>query len=277
MHPNKKEHSSSASVTSTVADHLDEKKAQNESADIDHPSIGLEPGVAPSVHPHLAPVTPVQFSNELSRQLTLKGVVSREKDVEKGTEYNVVSWEEGDPENPRNWSQARKFWTLAVVSNLCFGVAFGSAIITGDLGGMAAHFHVSSEVINLTVALFVVGFGVGPIIYAPVSESIGRKPVYLLSYLLYFLFTLPSALAQNIGTLIVSRALAGLFASAPMTNVGGTVADMFSLETRGWPMTIFSSVIFVGPVFGPLIGGYLYPAALPSRSLWLRPLPVARL
>lgn len=77
-------------------------------------------------------------------------------------------------------------------------------------------------------------------------------------------FTLPSALAKNIATLLVGRALAGLAASAPMTNVGGTVADIWNIgmhftlyliarfdvicsaEERGTPMAIFSAVIFIG-------------------------------
>lgn len=45
----------------------------------------------------------------------------------------------------------------------------------------------------------------------------------------FTVFTLPSALAKNIATLLVGRALAGLAASAPMTNVGGTVADIWSI------------------------------------------------
>lgn len=46
-------------------------------------------------------------------------------------------------------------------SALCLSVALGSSIVTGDIPGPAEEFHVSEEVVNLTVTLFVVGFGVG--------------------------------------------------------------------------------------------------------------------
>jgi hypothetical protein len=46
-------------------------------------------------------------------------------------------------------------------SSLCLSVALGSSIVTGDIPGPAKEFHVSEEVVNLTVTLFVVGFGVG--------------------------------------------------------------------------------------------------------------------
>jgi MFS family permease len=51
--------------------------------------------------------------------------------------------------------------------------------------------------------------------------------------------------------------IAGLAASAPMTNVGGTLSDIWSPEEKGLPMAIFSSLIFIGPACGPLIGGYI--------------------
>lgn len=76
---------------------------------------------------------------------------------------------------------------------------------TGDLSGTAEGLHVGNEAIYLSITLFVVGFGVGPLIFAPLSEVIGRKPIYLISMTFYFLFTLPSALAQNIATMLAAR------------------------------------------------------------------------
>ncbi|KAF8709206.1 Major Facilitator Superfamily, partial [Rhizoctonia solani] len=152
-------------------------------------------------------------------------------DPELDAKHTLVSWEENDPENPRNLSRLRK-WTITLISSaLCLSVALGSSIVTGDIPGPMEEFQVSEEVVNLTVTLFVVGFGI--------------------------VFTLPSALAPNIGCLIVSRALAGLASSAPMTNVGGTLADIWDVEDRGAAMAVFSSSIFMGPCIGPLIGGFI--------------------
>jgi len=70
-------------------------------------------------------------------------------------------------------------------------------------------------------------------------------------------FNLPCALATNLATLLVSRLIGGLAASAPMTNVGGTLSDIWAPHEKGFPMAIFSSLIFIGPAVGPLIGGYI--------------------
>ena len=76
------------------------------------------------------------------------------------------------------------------------------------------------------MTVFVVGFGVGPMAFAPLSEIIGRRIIYATTLFVALLFTIPGAVAKNIGTLIVTRAIAGIAFSAPMTLVGGTLADL---------------------------------------------------
>jgi len=128
---------------------------------------------------------------------------------------------------------------------------------TGDLPSTAAYLHVSHEAIYLSITLFVLGFGVGPLLFAPLSEMIGRKPVYCISIFFYFIFTLPSCLAKNIATMLAGRMIAGIASSAPMTNVGGSIADVWAVEDRGIPMAIFSMTLFMGPCLGPLFGGWI--------------------
>lgn len=81
--------------------------------------------------------------------------------------YELVTWKIGDPENPKNFSKAYKWYCTMVVAVTCFVVAFNSAVITADLEGVAKEFHVSMEVALLSITVFVVGFGVGtsPIVH----------------------------------------------------------------------------------------------------------------
>jgi multidrug resistance protein len=132
--------------------------------------------------------------------------------------------------------------------------------ITYVVLGVAEEFNVSEEVALLTISLFVVGFGIGPMVFAPLSEIVGRRPIYASTLLLAVIFTIPGCVAQNIQTLLVTRALAGIAFSAPMTLVGGTLADMWRPEERGVPMAAFSAAPFIGPAVGPLVGGFLSDA-----------------
>ncbi|PIB02543.1 putative MFS-type transporter [Cercospora beticola] len=174
----------------------------------------------------------------------------------KPQEYSLVTFVENDPDNPKNWSKAYKWYCTMVVAITCFAVAFNSAVITADLVGPAETFGVSEEVSLLTITLFVVGFGVGPMAFAPMSEILGRRIMYASTLLVAVIFIIPCAVAKNIGTLLVCRAIDGIAFSAPMTLVGGTLADFWRNEERGVPMAAFSAAPFIGPAIGPLIGGF---------------------
>lgn len=171
--------------------------------------------------------------------------------------YELVTFKINDPENPKNWSKAYKWWCTMVVALTCFVVAFDSSVISSDLESMAEEFGVGREVSLLAITFFVIGFGVGPMAFAPMSEILGRRVIYASTLLVAVIFTIPQAVAQNIETLLVTRFIAGLAFSAPMTLVGGTLADMWKNEERGIPMAAFSAAPFIGPGLGPLVGGYL--------------------
>jgi len=96
--------------------------------------------------------------------------------------------------------------------------------------------------------------------FAPLSEVLGRRIIYATTLFLAVIFTIPGCVATNIETLLVTRAIAGIAFSAPMTLVGGTLADLWRNEERGVPMAAFSAAPFIGPAVGPLVGGFLSDA-----------------
>ncbi|KUJ10716.1 MFS general substrate transporter [Mollisia scopiformis] len=184
--------------------------------------------------------------------------------------YKLVTFVPNDPENPKNWSKAYKWYCTMVVAITCFVVAFCSSVVTADILGVEKEFHVSEEVGLLTITLFVVGFGVGPMVFAPLSEVLGRRLIYGSTLLLAVIFIIPCAVSKNIGTLLVCRAIDGIAFSAPMTLVGGTLADLWRTEERGVPMAAFSAAPFIGPAIGPLVGGFLSDAAGWRWLYWIQ-------
>lgn len=107
-------------------------------------------------------------------------------------------------------------------------------------------------------------------VFAPMSEMVGRQLVYGVTLFAAVIFVIPCAVAQNIGTLIVCRAIDGIAFSAPMTLVGGTLADLWRNEERGVPMAAFSAAPFLGPAIGPLVGGFLGDASGWRWLYWLQ-------
>jgi multidrug resistance protein len=107
-------------------------------------------------------------------------------------------------------------------------------------------------------------------VFAPLSEVLGRRLIYGTTLLVAVIFIIPCALAPNIQTLLVCRAIDGIAFSAPMTLVGGTLADLWRTEERGVPMAAFSAAPFLGPAIGPLIGGFLSDAAGWRWLYWIQ-------
>ena len=81
-------------------------------------------------------------------------------------EYKLVTFEIDDKENPKNWSKVYKWYCTMLIAMVCFIVALASSIVTADIAGVSEEFGVSDEVSLLTVTLFVIGFGVGPMVFA---------------------------------------------------------------------------------------------------------------
>ncbi|KAK4171374.1 major facilitator superfamily domain-containing protein [Triangularia setosa] len=185
-------------------------------------------------------------------------------------DYKLVTFAPGDPDDPKNWSKAYKWYITMVVAVTCFVVAFCSSVVTAGVGGVEESFGVSHEAALVPISVFVVGFGVGPMIFAPLSEVFGRRIIYGSTLLLAVIFIIPCAVSKNIGTLIVCRTIDGIAFSAPMTLVGGTLADLWRNEERGVPMAAFSAAPFIGPAIGPLIGGFLYDAAGWRWLYWIQ-------
>lgn len=65
--------------------------------------------------------------------------------------------------------------------------------------GLAHDLHTSHEVTILSISLYVLGLGVGPLFVGPLSELYGRNIIYQTSYVLFFAFTWPTAFPPNIG------------------------------------------------------------------------------
>lgn len=122
---------------------------------------------------------------------------------------------------------------------------------------MNVEFGVSSLVSTIGLSIFVLGIALGPAITSPLSELYGRRPIYLVSWSLFIISTVPSAVARNIETMIITRFFSGFFGGTFLSVAGGTVADMFLPHEIQWPMALVSVAPFTGPCTGPLIGGFI--------------------
>ena len=175
-----------------------------------------------------------------------------------GTEDDpyVVGYIENDPRNPMGFSEVKKWSITMLVAIATLAVAFVSTAYTGSTAEIVATFNTSNEVVTLGVSLFVLGFAVGPLMWAPMSELYGRQLLFIGTYIMLTAFNAGAAGVNSMAGLIVLRFLAGTFGASPLTNAGGVIADMFPANQRGLGMSVFAAAPFLGPVIGPIVGGF---------------------
>ncbi|KAF7305789.1 RNA polymerase II-associated protein [Mycena chlorophos] len=181
-----------------------------------------------------------------------------------------------DPsEEPVYWSTAKKWLAVGVISAGSFCVTFASSMASFTEAGMAKEFHVSHEPTILSISLFVLGLGLGPLITgAPVfrgafletiflprtnvvAQVYGRSIIYRVSYILLVIIAFPIAFAPNLAVFLVFRFLQGMAGASFLSVAGGSVADMFVGPAVPTPMAVYTISPFMGPVFGPAIGGFI--------------------
>ncbi|KAL1648208.1 hypothetical protein SLS61_007080 [Didymella pomorum] len=121
----------------------------------------------------------------------------------------------------------------------------------------ALEFGVGDVVEILATGLFLIGFGVGALFAGPLSETLGRNPVYIITLTIYMIFIMASGLAKNIQQQLVFRFFAGFFGSTPLTCAGGSISDLWTPMERVFAFPMFANAAFLGPIGGPILGGFI--------------------
>lgn len=183
--------------------------------------------------------------------------VSRLPSIQNPPDYEVL-WKLEDPENPRLWPLWYKGLCIVTISLGATVVSLFSTVYTSGIPGLQAEFHISKTIGLLGVFTYLLGMAIGTLISAPLSEILGRRPVYLVSMGIFLLLVLPSALARNIEAILISRLFGGLFGSTIMGNSPASVNDLVSDKDRAAAFGVWSIGPANGPVYGPIIGGFVF-------------------
>lgn len=187
----------------------------------------------------------------------------------------LVTWSGPlSPGNPRNWSTYHKWYACVLISLATFLANAGTNVIAPALGLISKSYkEIYIPIVRgLLIGSYVFALTFGPLIYGPMSELLGRKPVLLLGSGLFcgkcdtrnsiqILFgavaSFLSGFVDATWELMILRFITALGASAPMTIGGAVLTDIFAPEHRGPAMTVFFLAPQLGPVVGPIMGGWV--------------------
>ena len=132
-------------------------------------------------------------------------------------------------------SLVKKCWVVIAVMLMTSSVYMGSSIWSPAVKEGAEYFGVGEVTSTLGISLFVLGYGVGPLFLAPMTEvpAIGRTVPYIITLGLFCILQVPTALATNFAGFCVLRFLAGFIGSPPLATVGKRTVPQMRLEGQG--------------------------------------------
>jgi multidrug resistance protein len=175
--------------------------------------------------------------------------------VKTGPEVLVDFEGPDDPYHPLNWPMRKKVITTLLYGVTTMGSTFASSVYSSDIDIISAEHGVGTEVSILGLSLLLAGFGLGPLIWAPLSEIYGRKHVVLIPYLLAGIFSFGTGAGKDIQTILITRFFTGFFGSASVTNTGGVLGDIWPATQRATAIVFYAFAVVGGPVLGPIVGG----------------------
>ncbi|ORZ18834.1 major facilitator superfamily domain-containing protein [Absidia repens] len=172
------------------------------------------------------------------------------------TDQKIVT-ADNDPKNPMNWPKKKKYVNFFIVSAISFMGYFSSAIYMPATEQIRAYFDTDLTIINISIAFFVLFLGVAPLFFAPLSERIGRRWIYLTGTFFFTVFTILCGTSTNLGAFMAFRLIQGIFASVGMAIGGGSCSDLFDTHERGTAVSLYMFGTILGPAVAPISGGYI--------------------
>ncbi|KAH8202166.1 hypothetical protein TruAng_003641 [Truncatella angustata] len=171
----------------------------------------------------------------------------------------VVGWEgQDDPDMPLNFPMWKKWLLVGLLAAITLLTPFASSILSPGISKLMEDFGEENSIVgSMTVSIYLLGYVVGPLFLAPLSEIYGRKPILGAANVFFCVWQIGCALAPNITTLIICRFFTGLGGAGCLTLGGGVIGDMFQPDRRGFAMGIWTLGPLFGPTIGPLIGGFV--------------------
>ncbi|KAI8097157.1 major facilitator superfamily domain-containing protein [Halteromyces radiatus] len=159
--------------------------------------------------------------------------------------------------DPRTFSFRKKTMILAIVATAGAASPLASTIYYPALIDMEKAFNASDTAMNASISIFTFFTAFFPLLWASAGDRVGRRKIYLTSFMISVTGSICCALSVNITMLIIFRAFSAIGSSSVMSMGAGTLADIYEAHERGRAFAWYTCGPLLGPALGPIIGGYL--------------------
>ncbi|KHN95042.1 Major facilitator superfamily domain, general substrate transporter [Metarhizium album ARSEF 1941] len=173
-----------------------------------------------------------------------------------------------DPDNPRNFPLFVRLLSAFSVTGLATVATVAGAMYAPAQGDVASKLNCSQETAVLPLSMYNLGLAFGPLVGAPLSETYGRKAVFLVTGPIFAAFMFGSGFSATLTGLIACRFFAGMSSSSLINNAPATILDSASGKLRGVSLSIYYTMPSFGAALGPLLGGFIVQAGEWQWTQW---------
>ncbi len=178
--------------------------------------------------------------------------------VKKRSDIILFPQPSNDPNDPLNWSKARKEFHFALVWLWGFILAAAVNWIPPVYDVVKEYYRVSYNTLNIASALCFLFLGLGCLILQPIALKIGRRPVYMMGSISDIIGCIVCGIGKTVGSLHANNCLAG-FGAAPVDSlIQISITDIFFLHEHGRRLSIYTFSLYAGSYLSPVAAGYVY-------------------
>ncbi|KAI0172372.1 MFS general substrate transporter [Hypoxylon sp. FL1284] len=165
--------------------------------------------------------------------------------------------------DPLNWPTWRRDAALLSLGLYCMVGGGITPIIAAGFTDVANDYNIDVANVSLTTGLYMMGLGIGCVIFSPTAILYGKRPIYLYSSILFILSAVWCALSPNFVSLILARIFQGIAVSPVECLPSATIAEIFFLHERAYRIGVYTLLLLGGKNLVPLVS-----AAIIQRLSW---------
>jgi len=155
-------------------------------------------------------------------------------------------------------SKISQFEFITLMAFLMSVVALAIDAILPALDQISYEIGIQNSTDNqLLITMIFLGLGLGSLLFGPLSDSLGRKPIVFIGFALFIIASFICIYAKNLDTMIVGRILQGIGFSAPRTISIAIVRDSYSGDYMARIMSFITVVFIIVPIIAPALGKFV--------------------
>lgn len=151
-----------------------------------------------------------------------------------------------------------------------------SPILAAGFPDVSADYDVEVETVALTTGLFMMGLGLGAVVASPTAILFGKRPVYLVSAVIFIVTSIWCALSPNFTSLVVARIFQGVSVSPVECLPSATIAEIFFLHERAFRIGIYTLLLLGGKNLVPLVSAFVIQGLSWRWTFWWEHCPWRR-